>query len=44
MEYFLAVGLCVEQENVSQSNRDGRVTQLALLFVSEQGAYGLHVK
>jgi len=38
LEYRLALRPNVEQENVSQSNRYGRVTQLALFFVSEQEA------
>jgi len=38
LEYRLALRPNVELENVSQSNRYGGVTQLALFFVSEQGA------
>jgi len=43
MENRLALRPNFEQENVSQSNRHCRVTRLALFFVSEKGAYGLHM-
>jgi len=43
VQYRLALRPNFEQENVSQSNKYGRVTQLELCFVSEQGAFGLHV-